>query len=213
MTAVRSSFYVALTYFLGVHSSLEGSLSVEYIPLDGDALYEFSWAGSPAAAHPEDVAALRPSDDEQLLPNQLLPAGYTEEVVSMVTAQHEMYKCVLPHSRTNEDGEDDLIDSKYLTPESLLQPLQLQCLKLNQGYWSYELCHGQSLRQFHEENTGKVYRILVSRYYCACAYITVVLNLDSVDSDVCFRHVASRHADGFSQAKFVCTDLATAWVS
>ena len=111
MTAVRSSFYVALTYFLGVHSSLEGSLSVEYIPLDGDALYEFSWAGSPAAAHAEDVAALRPSDeslavdDEQLLPNQLLPAGYTEEVVSMVTAQHEKYKCVLPHSRTNEDGE------------------------------------------------------------------------------------------------------------
>ena len=25
-----------------------------------------------------------------------------------------------------------------------------------QGYWTYELCHGQSLRQYHEENTGKV---------------------------------------------------------
>ena len=107
--AVRSVFYVALTNFLGVHSSLEGSLSVEYIPLDGDSLYEFSWAGSPAAERAEDVAALRTLDggvdDEELLPNQLLPVGYTEEVVSMVTAQHEMYKCVLPSSRTSEDEQ------------------------------------------------------------------------------------------------------------
>lgn len=44
--------------FLHAQGSLEVGLSVDYVPLDGDALYEFLWAGSSAAARAEDVALL-----------------------------------------------------------------------------------------------------------------------------------------------------------
>ena len=32
---------------------------MDYVPLEGDAVYEFSWAGSVAAARAEDVAMLQ----------------------------------------------------------------------------------------------------------------------------------------------------------
>ena len=44
-------------------------------------------------------------DVEQLLPNELLGSGYTDEVVAMATAQEEKYKCILPKSHINEEDE------------------------------------------------------------------------------------------------------------
>lgn len=50
--------YLALV-FLRAYGSLEGGVAVDYVPLEGDAVYEFSWAGSVAAARAEDVAMLQ----------------------------------------------------------------------------------------------------------------------------------------------------------
>lgn len=44
--------------FLRAYGSLEAGIAVDYVPLEGDAVYEFSWAGSVAAARAEDVAVL-----------------------------------------------------------------------------------------------------------------------------------------------------------
>lgn len=44
-------------------------------------------------------------DVDQLLPNELLSSGYTDEVVAMATAQQEKYKCILPKSHTTEEEQ------------------------------------------------------------------------------------------------------------
>ena len=56
-------FCLALS-FLHAQGSLEGGLSVNYLPLEEDALYEFLWAGSVGAARAEEVAALRSSEEQ-----------------------------------------------------------------------------------------------------------------------------------------------------
>lgn len=53
---------IALVFLRG-YGSLEGGIAVDYVPLEGDAVYEFSWAGSVAAARAEDAAALHSREE------------------------------------------------------------------------------------------------------------------------------------------------------
>lgn len=55
--------------FLRAHGSLEGGLAVDYVPLEGDALYEFSWAGSMASAQAEDVEILHSLEEGIIILN------------------------------------------------------------------------------------------------------------------------------------------------
>ena len=104
---------------------VELCVGMDYTPLEGDAIYEFSWAGSSSAARAEDVAfrttiteesiqkhilnpcytVFKGDDVTRLLANELLAPGFTDEVVEMATAQQEKYTCVLPKSPTAEFEE------------------------------------------------------------------------------------------------------------
>lgn len=53
--------------FLRAYGSLEGGVAVDYVPLEGDAVYEFSWAGSVAAGRAEDVAVLHSLEEGILI--------------------------------------------------------------------------------------------------------------------------------------------------
>ena len=41
-------------------------VSVDYTPLEGDAVYQFSWAGSSSAARAEDVALRTTTNDKSI---------------------------------------------------------------------------------------------------------------------------------------------------
>jgi len=91
------------------------------------------------------------SDDEALLnnPPDLL------QTVTMTTSHNEKYVCQLPMEESREESKNE----EYTGP-SVLQLLerlfvQSNCAYRLEHYWTYELCHGKNLRQYHEEREGK----------------------------------------------------------
>ncbi|CAN9499883.1 unnamed protein product [Ophioblennius macclurei] len=97
-----------------------------------------------------------------------LPASgalYSEDdFVIMTTAEKENYKCLLPSLTGGE--EDDEKEYTGPTPSELLEPLfkRSSCSYRIESYWTYEVCHGKHIRQYHEEKeTGQ--KINVQEYF------------------------------------------------
>ncbi|KAM6367187.1 endoplasmic reticulum lectin 1 isoform 2-T3 [Alca torda] len=80
-----------------------------------------------------------------------------DNYIIMTTVDKEKYKCILPLiSSGNEEEEKDY---KGPTPGELLEPLfkQSSCSYRIESYWTYEVCHGKHIRQYHEEKeTGQI---------------------------------------------------------
>ncbi|XP_028280119.1 endoplasmic reticulum lectin 1 isoform X2 [Parambassis ranga] len=86
-----------------------------------------------------------------------------DDFVIMTTTEQEKYKCLLP-SLTAGD-EDDEKDYSGHSPRELLETLfkRSSCSYRIESYWTYEVCHGKHVRQYHEEKeTGQ---ISVQEYY------------------------------------------------
>lgn len=80
-----------------------------------------------------------------------------DDYVIMTTTEQEKYKCLLPSLTSGE--EDDEKEYKGLTPGELLEQLfkRSSCSYRIESYWTYEVCHGKYVRQYHEEKeTGQV---------------------------------------------------------
>lgn len=97
-----------------------------------------------------------------------LPASgalYNEDdYVIMTTTEQERYKCLLPSLTTGE--EDDEKEYKGLSPGELLEPLfkRSSCSYRIESYWTYEVCHGKYVRQYHEDKeTGQ--KVSVQEYF------------------------------------------------
>ncbi|KAJ8250685.1 hypothetical protein COCON_G00226070 [Conger conger] len=96
-----------------------------------------------------------------------LPTGalYKEEdFVIMTTTDQEKYKCLLPSLSNGDDDEEKEYSGP--SPAALLDPLfkQSSCSYRIESYWTYEVCHGKHVRQYHEEKeTGQ--KINVQEYY------------------------------------------------
>ncbi|KAK2865660.1 hypothetical protein Q7C36_001716 [Tachysurus vachellii] len=74
-----------------------------------------------------------------------------DDFLIMTTTEKEKYKCLLPSlSKGDEDEEKEY---KGPVPAVLLAPLfkQSSCSYRIESYWSYEVCHGKHVRQYHEE--------------------------------------------------------------
>ncbi|XP_059929341.1 endoplasmic reticulum lectin 1 isoform X2 [Gadus macrocephalus] len=87
-----------------------------------------------------------------------------DDFVIMTTTEKEKYKCLLP-SLASGDGDDDKM-YKGPTPGVLLEPLfkQSSCSYRIESYWTYEVCHGKHVRQYHEEKeTGQ--KISIQEYF------------------------------------------------
>lgn len=63
------------------------------------------------------------------------------------------YHCRLPSRAHNQKYRKPFTDYTGVGPLELLQPLfeQKACSFKIESYWTYELCHGKHLRQYHEE--------------------------------------------------------------
>ncbi|KAL6101716.1 erlec1 [Pungitius sinensis] len=87
-----------------------------------------------------------------------------DDFVIMTTTEKEKYKCLLP-SLTSGDDDDDK-DYGGPSPAQLLEPLfkRSSCSYRIESYWTYEVCHGKHIRQYHEEKeTGQ--KISVQEYF------------------------------------------------
>jgi endoplasmic reticulum lectin 1 len=84
----------------------------------------------------------------------------SENILWIQTKNQETYYCVIPSLNGDQELEttNELSEKRELlepvSPYHLLKPLierKLCSYRLEQ-YWTYELCHGRFLRQFHEES-------------------------------------------------------------
>lgn len=77
----------------------------------------------------------------------------------IVTPQKEKYKCIIPTVLPRE--QDDGSSYSGPGPLELIQPLFTLsgCSIRMDSYWTYEICHGYYIKQFHEEREGKVNKI------------------------------------------------------
>ncbi|XP_049763771.1 endoplasmic reticulum lectin 1 isoform X1 [Schistocerca cancellata] len=92
-----------------------------------------------------------PGNDE----TDLLEIGDAEPLF-VTSANNERYKCLLPSSQEEEKDSVETYDGQ--NPLELLSavfPPSAPCSHRLESYWTYELCHGRYIRQFHEEREGK----------------------------------------------------------
>lgn len=87
-----------------------------------------------------------------------------DDFLIMTTVEKEKYKCLLPSLATGDEDEE----KEYMghSPAMLLAPLfkQSSCSYRIESYWTYEVCHGKHVRQYHEEKeTGQ--KMNIQEYY------------------------------------------------
>ncbi|KAJ6622672.1 Endoplasmic reticulum lectin 1, partial [Pseudolycoriella hygida] len=87
--------------------------------------------------------------------NSDLITGNTEEPLIVTTHNKEKYKCFIPSlSEVPKETE-----TKYTGP-GVMEIISgifssTSCSYRIESYWTYELCHGHYIKQFHEEREGK----------------------------------------------------------
>ncbi|XP_046802076.1 endoplasmic reticulum lectin 1 [Lucilia cuprina] len=86
-----------------------------------------------------------------------------EHVRTFYTHEHEKYDCVIPN--VQETKEEEIYNKGNINPLILLTPMftKPSCSYRIEAYWSYEICHGYHVRQYHEEREGKAVKF--QEYY------------------------------------------------
>ena len=95
--------------------------------------------------------------------SDLLESQTNVEPYFITTANNERYQCLIVD---NADKEQDYNGPYYgSNPIELLSKLfsQNTCSYRLEPYWTYELCHGRFVRQYHEDRDGK--RVKTQEYY------------------------------------------------
>nr|XP_046258557.1 endoplasmic reticulum lectin 1 isoform X2 [Scatophagus argus] len=85
------------------------------------------------------------------------PLYNDDDFVIMTTAEKEKYKCLLPSLTAGDENDDKEYNGP--SPGELLEPLfkRSSCSYRIESYWTYEVCHGKHIRQYHEEKeTGQI---------------------------------------------------------
>ncbi|XP_033224495.1 endoplasmic reticulum lectin 1 isoform X2 [Belonocnema kinseyi] len=101
---------------------------------DDTVLFKINWPGKSSA---------------ELLENQKV------EPYLITTANNERYQCHIPDTTEQEEDQGETYAGP--NPIEILSPLfnQNTCSYRLESYWTYKLCHGQYVRQYHEEREGK----------------------------------------------------------
>lgn len=143
------------SFFLDHHDS---SLDLDY---ESGHSYKMVWKG-PLDEHLHSLQ----SDPKQQrnFEKELKSAQLFDDFVTITSSQNEQYQCIVPRvpsrlvndqSATNSSAKDDDDEKRNMSPFHLLEILFTRgfCSKRLEQYWSYELCHGKFLRQYHSTNS------------------------------------------------------------
>uniref|UniRef100_A0A224XEI7 Endoplasmic reticulum lectin 1 n=1 Tax=Panstrongylus lignarius TaxID=156445 RepID=A0A224XEI7_9HEMI len=93
----------------------------------------------------------------------LLENIHEAESMYVVSHDKEKYHCILPRLKEKEKTSDEEYSGP--NPIELLSSVfqHSSCTSLLESYWTYELCHGKYVRQYHEEREGT--KIKMQEYY------------------------------------------------
>ncbi|XP_054261897.1 endoplasmic reticulum lectin 1-like isoform X1 [Macrosteles quadrilineatus] len=132
---------ILLIFYLGI-SLLSGVLCSDIQGFYDTVLFKINWPG-------KDSADLLEVPDS--------------ESMTIVTSSKEKYKCTIPTTRDKSKESEET----YEGPNALeiLQPLfqQSSCTYRLESYWTYEVCHGRYVRQYHEDREAT--RSKTQEYY------------------------------------------------
>lgn len=105
----------------------------DYRGFDDSILYEIDWPGKSSS----------PDDD--------LQDWLQDEKYTISSTKEEGYTCYIPQLKEAEGKETTPYAGP--TPFELISPLFLSgsCSYRIDSYWTYEVCHGNYIKQFHEE--------------------------------------------------------------
>ncbi|KAL7635066.1 UNVERIFIED_CONTAM: hypothetical protein RMT77_014051 [Armadillidium vulgare] len=125
LDSLKLALYILL---INIVSDLQLCIANHIKGLDDSILFRLTWPG-------QDDTLLNSPDYEKL---------------EMTTVNNEKFQCLIPlnYGETNEEEE------KYTGPNplQLLMPLfkNKVCTLRLESFWTYELCHGQWIKQYHE---------------------------------------------------------------
>ncbi|XP_035732808.1 endoplasmic reticulum lectin 1-like isoform X1 [Vespa mandarinia] len=94
---------------------------------------------------------------------ELLEPETNVEPYFITTANNERYQCLIPDMIEQEHNNAEVY--KGSNPIEILSMLfrQNTCSYRLESYWTYELCHGHFVRQYHEDREGK--KVKTQEYY------------------------------------------------
>ncbi|XP_058454272.1 endoplasmic reticulum lectin 1 isoform X2 [Malaya genurostris] len=86
-----------------------------------------------------------------------------DEEITMITTNKEKYVCFIPSIATKDTEKEVLYEGP--SPIDLLIPLfsHSTCSYRIESYWTYEVCHGNYIKQYHEERHEKTSKL--QEYY------------------------------------------------
>lgn len=81
------------------------------------------------------------------------------ESMMMTTSDNEQYRCLIPHANKKEEGYHSA--NTYTSPLNFISPIfsATSCSYRIEAYWTYEICHGYHVKQYHEEREGKTTKV------------------------------------------------------
>ncbi|KAJ2743285.1 Protein OS-9 [Coemansia sp. BCRC 34301] len=94
----------------------------------------------------------------------VLRVGRTWQLLCQVPRVNER---LLEEEEEDDHGEDEDEESEEVVVErglALLEPLRERCLTYAGGWWTFEYCHGQHVRQFHVLAPGKEIEFRLGAY-------------------------------------------------
>lgn len=123
------------------------ALAGNFNPFSDDELFAIHWAGF------TDLERLKEEKGDL-------------EIVSVQTEEDERYQCIIPESQADIDATRK---ASYHgpTPEELMEALFIQssCSYRIESYWTYELCHGKHIRQYHEDKELALQKPKIQEYF------------------------------------------------
>jgi len=142
--------------------------SIAYYDIDDSLLYKIEFPGPLKNAQLSEQGSERESSDSEKTSSSIgsgLPVINDDdlETVVITSVDNEQFKCTLPKAKPLDDSTAS--DYTGLSVLGLLEKMftQQTCAYRLESYWTYELCHGKHLRQYHEERDGK--SIKVQEYF------------------------------------------------
>ncbi|XP_075224745.1 endoplasmic reticulum lectin 1 isoform X2 [Lycorma delicatula] len=128
-------WWTVISLILCVHGDFKG--------FDDTVLFKINWPGRDS--------------------NELLDLPENGDSMFVTTHNNERYKCLLPDLQEKEKDSEETYSGP--NPLELLSPLfsQSSCSYRLESYWTYEVCHGRYVRQYHEEREGK--KVKLQEYF------------------------------------------------
>jgi len=143
-----------------------------YYDIDDSLLYKIEFPGPKKSSQVITEGSSSPgtgTGSENVVDGMSIGSGLLEmaeedlDSVVITSVDNEQFRCTFP--KVNTDDGSNSAEYTGLSVLGLLEKMftQQTCAYRLESYWTYELCHGKHLRQYHEERDGK--SIKVQEYY------------------------------------------------